>query len=64
MLAVKGANTALWQLEALFQTIAKELDATSGTFLKALADLGDYHAMDQANIIDRMVRDLEYGKIP
>jgi len=63
MMAVKGANAALWQLEALFQSIEKELEDAPSASIKALANLGHYHAMDQANITDRMVRDLEFGKI-
>jgi len=59
--AAKGAQEALCGLEALFKAIMRE--ASGHPDILNLARLGNYHAVDQANITYRMIESLELGEV-
>jgi len=59
--AAKGAQEALTNLEALFQTIMNEADEHSD--IRYLARLGNFHAMEQASVTNCMIQSLRYDEI-
>lgn len=61
--AAKGANEALHQLEALTQALINESKESGSETLQLLAKIGNFHAMDQANITDCMIESLELGEV-
>ena len=63
LMAAKGARESLHQLEALTKSLMNETKENVNDSAYQLAKLGNYHAMDQANITDCMIESLERGEV-
>lgn len=61
--AAKGALDALLKLEALSKAIMKQTNDNESGMIHQLAKLGNYHAMEQANLTDSIIEELELGEV-